>query len=331
MATTTADTEPTSCVKEEYIPLQPLTYTGAVPRPCPACTEPTPDQQVRDALKEREEQLKLKDVTNGAKHTSPPPSDSAASASPSGTARNSTVEQLKEGAAEAAGALRSLVSQLSLSVEKVTNDMTVKAHSQARAISQQQGYDRFMFYFGSELVAGQGEVLLADYSCSAMHNGTKVEGYLFITRNYLCFAAEFNSYLTNAAEAFKQAVAKDLRSSLKDLQTAAAAPRVVGVKQVIPLKNVASVVPSVVLPTVGNGAPYFLPLPADYVVPSALQVYEKEEHKLFQFLAFDSLTAKAGSALSGIVKGSPLDRAYNYLDHAWREAVKVPLDGVDYA
>lgn len=326
-----ASAEPTHPVHEQYIPLQPLTYTGAVPRPHPPCTDPTPDQQIKAALREKEELLKQKEAehaSRAAAAAAPTTTTPEAAAPPAGTNANAntTVQQLKDGASEALVSLRSLVAQLSLTVEKATTDVTVKAHSQARALDQQQGYDRFASYFGEDLVKGQGEVLLADYGCSAMHNGTKVDGHLFITRNYLCFAAEFNGYLTAAADAIKTAVKKDANSAAG----VASEPKVVGIKQVIPLKNVATLVRSVTLPTVDNGAPYFLQQPADYVVATALQVYEKDEKKLYQFLNFDTLSAKAGSALSSVIKGTALDRAYNYLDHAWREAVKVPVDGVQY-
>lgn len=351
-----------------YLPLMPLSYTGPVPRPLPPCTDPTPDEQLKVELRLREEALKLKEAEQQQQRKAVPEApDQQPPSTEDETMAAAALHSLRTSATGAAEGLRSLYSRLSISAEKASADVAAAAHTQVRAMSQQQGYDRFAAAFGEDLVKGQGEVLLADYSCTAMHNGTRVEGYLFVTRNYVCFASPFNSFLVSSAtEAVRRAVAKAIASSSTataatteggaDVSSASAGasgnthpqqqqPRVVGIRQIIPLASIASIVPSVALPTRGGGssnstdcngngngaAPYFLPCPADYVVPTALQIFDKDSQKLYQFLQFGSMIDKAGAAVSSLVRGTPLDRALNYLDHAWREAVTVPLQGVDYA
>ncbi|EPY31379.1 hypothetical protein STCU_03485 [Strigomonas culicis] len=107
--------------------------------------------------------------------------------------------------------------------------------------------------------------------------------------------------------------------------------KVEGIRDAIPLASVACVQRCVSLPKVDHPLPYFLPLPDPSVAATALQIYVPEGNRVFQFFNFESITSKAGGILSENLKGTALDRVYCYLDHAWRDCVAVPLEGVEYA
>jgi hypothetical protein len=126
-----------------------------------------------------------------------------------------------------------------------------------------------------------------------MHQGTQVAGHLHITRFNVCFSSD-------------------------------------QLKEIIPYTELASVQRSVALETIDQGPPFFMIVPAPNVVPNCLQIFTVRQ-QLFQFLDFTAtIASKAGSVMSSALKGTPLERAYNFLDHAWRAAVTVPLQGVNY-
>ncbi|CAD2220167.1 hypothetical protein AGDE_08208 [Angomonas deanei] len=115
------------------------------------------------------------------------------------------------------------------------------------------------------------------------------------------------------------------------------------IREVIPLGDIVSIQLAVSLPTNTKNKFFFLPLPDKDVIPNAIQIFvkssskktennENQKIKVYQFTKFDSVTSKAGNALSEVLRQStPLDRFYCYLDHAWREKVTVPVEGVPYA
>lgn len=322
--------------QEVYVELIALTYSGAVPAPAPACTDPTPDEQYRHLVEQRNEAMKQKEALQ---HEQAEGEEAAARNHTSAAveATGSLKDQLTASASEVYANIRAAVSQAAFTLEKGANDVSTRTEAQVRQLEYQHSCDSFRKNFPD--LAQAGEVLLADYACSAMHGGLKVNGHMQITRHHLCFFAETSSAIAKATDAVM-----DVFAAARQKATAAATgkpaeantaappqPRMVGIKQVIPLAEVACVLPSVDLNTVGNLPPFFLPLPAESVQATALQVYTTNGNKLFQFLCFDSLISRASGKLSDAVKGTALDRAYNYLDHAWRESVQVPLKGVEYA
>ncbi|KAJ9460938.1 hypothetical protein DIPPA_34022 [Diplonema papillatum] len=92
----------------------------------------------------------------------------------------------------------------------------------------------------------------------------------------------------------------------------------------IPLADILTIQRSVVLPTVNKASPPFiLPIPAEHVIPSALQIFTKSG-QIFQFLDFSNTTTAATAHLTTSIHGSAIERCYNFLDHAWRAATTVP-------
>ncbi|KAG5487797.1 hypothetical protein LSCM4_07475 [Leishmania orientalis] len=286
-----------------YVQLIPLTFSGPVPAPAPACTDPTPDEQHRQAVAQKKEALNKKEARQ---------------------------QKTSAGSGEMFANFKKAVSQAVISIERSATDVSTRTEAQVRQLEYQHDCDRFRLHFQD--LADQGEVLLADYRCSAMHGGNAVSGHLQITRRYLCFFAETSSSIAKTTDAVMGAFAAARQAA----SATASAPanvdrrqRLVGIREVILLAEIASIQPSVVLDTVGGYPPFFLQLPASTVCATALQVYTKD-HKLYQFMSFESLISRASGALSDY-KGTALECAYNYLDHAWRESVKVPLKDVEYA
>lgn len=320
-----------------YVELIPLTYSGAVPAPAPACTDPTPDEQHRQAMALKQEALKQKEEAR--QHQLSEGEEAARTRTSAAVEANESLkDQLTASASEVYANLKNAVSQAAMSLEKGANDVSARTEAQVRQLEYQHSCESFRKNFPD--LAQNGEVLLADYACSAMHGGLKVSGHMQITRHHLCFFAETSSAVAKATEAVMGAFAAARQAATaaatgKPAEPANAAappqPRMVGIKQVIPLTEVACVLPSVTLDTIGQLPPFFLPLPAETVQATALQVYSTNGNRLFQFLCFDSLISRASGRLSDSVKGTALDRAYNYLDHAWRESVEVPLKNVEYA
>lgn len=318
-----------AAAQEVYVELLPLTYSGAVPAPAPACTDPTPDEQHRLAIAQRHEALRQKEEARQQALTQD--EEEARTRTAAAVEGNgSLTQQLTASASEMFASLKTAVSQAAMSIEKGATDVSARTEAQVRQLEYQHNCDRFRLRFPE--LAEQGEVLLADYGCAAMHGGLQVSGHLQITRHHLCFFAETSSSIAKATEAVMGVFAAARQAASANATSGAEPqPHLVGIKQVIPLTSIASIQPSVALETVGGQAPFFLPLPAPTVRATALQVYATSGNKLFQFLNFESLLARASGALTDTVKGTSLDRAYNYLDHAWRDAATVPLNGVEYA
>ncbi|KEG13435.1 hypothetical protein DQ04_01011180 [Trypanosoma grayi] len=292
-----------------HVELVTLTYTGPVPKPHPPCDLPTPDEQFRQyraqkhqQLDEREEKQQQKSATENTtsqSESAPPASDVAGFFS------------------SAASNFRNIAQQVALKVERASAEVTEATEKGVRQLERQLNLDRFKSNFPE--LSAMGEVLLADYACAAMHAGLRVNGHLHITKNYLCFSAQTSSALAQATSAV-----------LKETGLSNEKNAPVSIHQIIPFTEIASIQLSVALDTVDQGPPFFLPLPAPNVLCTSLQLYTTKQ-QLFQFLGFESIAATAGAALSDAVKGNSIDRAYNYLDHAWRAATTVPLQGVKYA
>ncbi|CAG9567682.1 GRAM_domain_containing_protein_-_putative [Leishmania major strain Friedlin] len=272
-----------------YIELLPLRYTGPAPPPAPACMDPTPDEQYRRGVAEKRAALKQKEARR----------------------------QMSSSGSGMLASLKSAVSQAVMTMEKGAADVSTRTESQVRQLEYQYDCDRFNLHFHE--LAENGEVLLADYRCSAMHSGLRVNGHVQITPHYLCFLAETTSSIAKTTDAVMGvfAAARHPTSANDEPRN-----RPVGIKQVIALADIVSIQPSVVLESIGGQAPFFMLLPAPTVRPTALQLYTQDS-KLYQFMNFESLVSRATVALNDVVKGTALDQAYNYLDHAWRDTVNL--------
>ncbi|PWU83687.1 hypothetical protein C3747_842g3 [Trypanosoma cruzi] len=142
-------------------------------------------------------------------------------------------------------------------------------------------------------LAPMGEILLADYACTAINGGQRVSGHMHITKNYLCFSAPGSSVINQLATAV-----------LKESGVGSDNNPVLGIRQIIPLTEIACILLSVALETVDHRPPFFLPLPAPYVRPTGLQIYTTKQ-QLFQFLAFESIAAKGRFCFHGRCKRPP--------------------------
>lgn len=176
-------------------------------------------------------------------------------------------------------------------VTAVASNVHAAGEEKVRALIHQQNQERFERNF-PELVQA-GEQLITDYTCRIMSQGVKVTGNMQITTRHVVFVGET-------------------------------------IKDVIPFAEIASIQRSVALDTIDNGPPYIMPIPAPHVIPDCLQIFTTTQ-KVYQFLAFESTAGRAGQVLTSTIKGKPIDRCYNFMDHAWRAAVPVPLPGVQYA
>eukprot|EP01064_Diplonema_japonicum_P008121 TRINITY_DN15649_c0_g2_i1.p1 TRINITY_DN15649_c0_g2~~TRINITY_DN15649_c0_g2_i1.p1 ORF type:complete len:278 (+),score=52.69 TRINITY_DN15649_c0_g2_i1:57-836(+) len=130
------------------------------------------------------------------------------------------------------------------------------------------------------------------YACKAMNNGQLTGGDLYVCSTHLCFVSG-------------------------------------AVKEMVPFASVLSILRSVVLPTVTNGPPFILPVPAEHVIPQCLQFYTSAM-QIFQFLDFSNTTTQATTHLTSTVHGTSLERCYNFVDHAWRASTTVPQPGANY-
>jgi hypothetical protein len=135
--------------------------------------------------------------------------------------------------------------------------------------------------------------LITDYACKVMHQGMQISGNLQLTNHHVCFVST-------------------------------------QLKEAIPLTEIASIQLSVSLETIDNGPPFIMPIPAANVLADTIQLFTTRQ-QLFQFLSFQSAVGGAGSVVTTSIKGRAVDRAYNFLDHAWRAATPVPLPGVQYS
>nr|CCC92841.1 conserved hypothetical protein [Trypanosoma congolense IL3000] len=272
--------------------LQPLAFSGPIPIPHPPCTDPTPDEQYRQIseerlrkLKEHEQELAKKSNTSGA-------SAGASTSFLTGTANS----------------LCNMMQRMSLEVERATLTAANATEAKVREINEKMNHASFKENF-PELCA-LGEVLLCDYPCKAVHAGGYVSGRLYITAGYLCFSTAPTSIVGKTKGVFKSA-------ALDGVSTADPIIRLI-----VPYTDVASVQLSVHLETLNKEQPFFMLLPSPTVIPTCLQIFTTHQQVL-QFFSFGKRDVT--DTIWDAVKGGPVDHAYNYIDHAWRAATKVPL------
>lgn len=189
------------------------------------------------------------------------------------------------------GKLGKIAGSVATTVEKASIEAHSKGEAQLRQMEYQRNLERFTINF-PELV-NAGDSLITDYACKVMHQGMQISGNLQITTRHVLFLST-------------------------------------GLKEIIPLNEVASVQLSVALETIDNGPPFIMTIPAPNVLADCIQLFTVRQ-QLFQFLSFQSAVGGAGSLVTTSIKGRTIDRAYNFLDHTWRAAVQVPLPGVQYA
>ncbi|EKG01863.1 hypothetical protein TCSYLVIO_007127 [Trypanosoma cruzi] len=288
----------------KYVELFAQSYSGPVPKPLPPCTEPTPDEQYRQLMEEKKNEIGEREQRHA---------ENTAGASGSNVDSSNVVGLFSNAATK----LRNVAQQVTLKIERASTEVSSATGAAVRQVERQLNVDRFLNNFPE--LGAMGEILLADYACTAINGGQRVSGHMHITKNYLCFSAPGSSVINQLATAV-----------LKESGVGSDNNPVLGIRQIIPLTEIACILLSVALETVDHRPPFFLPLPAPYVRPTGLQIYTTKQ-QLFQFLAFESIAAKAGSVFTDAVKGLPIQRAYNYLDHAWRASTSVPLPGVNYA
>ena len=184
-----------------------------------------------------------------------------------------------------------LASGVASAVGQTASNLHAGAEDKVRAKNAHGNADRFAHNF-PELVSA-GETLVCDFKCRVLSQGQSVYGHFQVSNHYLCFTGDT-------------------------------------IRDIIPLNEIVSVQRSVALDTLDNGPPFILPIPAPHVQPDTLQVFTAKQ-QVFQFLSFESTIAKVGASMTSSIKGKPVDRAYNFLDHTWRRTAQVPSPNVQYA
>lgn len=191
-----------------------------------------------------------------------------------------------------ASTLTKLGGVLSSAAAAVGNAVASTLTSTERALRDRDhklGEERLALNF-PELVSA-GDRFIVQYAASVMNKGKAISGHILLTSRHVCF----------------------VNATIKDS---------------IPLDTVVSIQPSVALKTFHQEMLYFMPIPKNYVMPDAIQLF-LSDHKVLQFLEFDTAADKA-LALSGSAKCRSIDCFYNWIDHQWRKSVRVPLEGVQY-
>lgn len=179
------------------------------------------------------------------------------------------------------------------------------AQSQMRDLQEKLSSQIFKISFPS--LAASGEKFLASFPCSTIHNDKVVSGSLIITQNYVCFSSSSTSMVFNSA---KEKVQQHFDS------LSIPPSEVIG--SMVPLASIVSIVPSIALQTRGD-TPHFMDIPEvqPEVLPTSLQLYTGDG-LVYQFFDFESFSSKVEGVMYSQVKGTPVELAYNYVDHAWR-------------
>eukprot|EP00755_Sulcionema_specki_P017739 Sspe_Gene.65130::Locus_38566_Transcript_1_4_Confidence_0.500_Length_920::g.65130::m.65130 len=196
----------------------------------------------------------------------------------------------KEGGGSALGKFSMLAKGVANNLSKNATQLHNTVEAKMRAEVQARDKKRWETNFPDQVSAG--EKWICDYSCKVMHAGQQFSGNLILSDRHLSF----------------------LGNRLKDS---------------IPLTDIVSIQRSVVLPTVSNGPPFILPVPAEHVIASCLQIFTTK-NQVYQFLEFSNTATNIGGQMTASIKGTAIERAYNFLDHAWRAAGPVPKPGVNY-
>lgn len=271
--------------------LVPLTYTPPAPPTGEKCTDATPDEVYAILRSE------LKASTDPSPGAIPTGTVDPSTATNNGSGLMASItEQFEQVKQMAASAIRS--------AQKNVNAVTAETEAQIRDLQIKVSTKAFKMAFPE--LAQAGEIFIASFPCSAIHGTGCVDGTLIITRNYFCFCSSSANVFNSAKDAILSRM--DVGQPTK------------GVATIIPLTKVVSIVPGLAVETAAGPA-FFMDLPNADIIPSALQVYDNENHQ-FQFFNFNGIGSKVESIVYKRMKGTPIQFAYNYMDHAWRDVPK---------
>lgn len=202
------------------------------------------------------------------------------------------------------------VSQGMKKVGDTLGQTNIYAQSQMKELQVKLNSQFFQVCFPA--LAESGEKFISSFSCNTVHNDKILSGSLIVTKNYVCFCSSSASVLANSAK-------EKIRNTFESLSIPPS--EVVGMT--LPLASVVSILPSLALPTT-TGTPHFTDLPEGVsgVLPSALRLYTGEG-LVYQFFGFEGFEKKIESIVYSRVKGTAVELAYNYLDHAWRDVLSI--------
>ncbi|PWU93935.1 hypothetical protein C3747_284g34 [Trypanosoma cruzi] len=251
----------------KYVELFAQSYSGPVPKPLPPCTEPTPDEQYRQLMEEKKNEIGEREQRHAENTTG---------ASGSNVDSSNVVGLFSNAATK----LRNVAQQVTLKIERASTEVSSATGAAVRQVERQLNVDRFLNNFPE--LGAMGEILLADYACTAINGGQRVSGHMHITKNYLCFSAPGSSVINQLATAV-----------LKESGVGSDNNPVLGIRQIIPLTEIACILLSVALETVDHRPPFFLPLPASYVRPTGLQ-YTQQSNNFFSSLPLRVLQQRPG-------------------------------------
>lgn len=272
--------------------LIPLTYSAPAPPTGEKCTDPTPDEQYALLRAELHAVTNPGEVPTGTVEAEAPPAGSQGSAG--------IVQTLSQ----QMGQMKEMANKVIRNAQKNLSAISTEAEAQLRDLQIKMSAKVFKMAF--QELADSGEVFIASFPCSAIHSQRVVDGTVIITRNYICFSSSSANVFNSA----KDAVVTRIDVGVPPSTVIAA---------VIPLNKVVSIVPSLALDT-KEGPPFFMDIPSPHVLSSAIEVYDSDNNR-FQFFNFNGIGPKMESILYQHIKGRPVEFAYNYMDHAWREIV----------
>lgn len=210
-------------------------------------------------------------------------------------ARNQQERDMKEASkpedASALGKIGGFFSKAASVIDKAATDVHDSSERKVREWERKQGEEKFTLNFPE--LAAAGDKFIVHYGAHVMHQGQQIAGTVFVSNGYFCFTSET-------------------------------------LKEAFPFRAVASIQRSVALKTADNGPPFIMPIPAPHVLANCIQFF-MTDLRVLQFLDFDNVAAKVAQGVTTTVKGKPIDRFYNWVDHCWRRATPVPVPGVQYA
>lgn len=149
------------------------------------------------------------------------------------------------------------------------------------------GYDQKSFLEDFGALVGPSALYLHSFAASVVHQGKSVKCTVHISTTHICIDGN-------------------------------------GVRDLLPWTEVASVLPSVALPTT-TAASLYIPVPDPRVKPTALQVFTSRR-TVWQFEHVSSLLRHLATQPSHMA----LTMMYGEMDRAWRAAATVPLPNVSY-
>lgn len=197
------------------------------------------------------------------------------------------------------GKVSGMASSAASSVQKAATEAQASTEAALKKQVEERDNKRFAETFADVVQSTTPpQQLISCNSCKVMHQGQTISGEVYLCSTHLCFSGKLNTQ---------------------------------PIKEAIPLAQIASLQPSVVLPTsksgrgdqggcLDDGPPFIIPVPAPAVVPTCIQVFTADG-RIIQLYDFDSKAVKAAGVVSAAVTGNAWGRFYNWLDHTWRQVV----------